>query len=411
MTQFKRQLIAILATGSVALSALAPAAFADSTLVISGNGSSSNNNVKLEQSTNTTVVQSNVANVTNTVNTSSSTGGNKANDNTGGDVTVKTGDATTQTTIKNTLNSNTAQVNCCNTGDVTASILGNGSSSKNDVKLDQKTGAATSVFQDNTANVVNSVDSSAKTGANEANNTTGGDVLIKTGDALAISDVKTTANVNQAVVGGGVGSNSPAGTLTAIIDGNGTNSHNDLHLDLSKSTSIVQDNLANVVNDVNSDATTGKNKANDSTNGAVTIETGAATAASMIDNNVNFNAAEIDCGCLLDTKAKIEGNGSNSKSDIHAQLGGDQSVFQGGQEGTGNLADLVNTAGADAKTGKNDALFNTGSVVLGSDPYINTGDATNVTTVANSGNSNVYGSMLDLPAFDFSFNFGSIFGI
>lgn len=401
MTQLKRQIIAVLAAGL-----LVPTnAFAATSLTITGNGSNSDSKVELEKSSDTTVVQSNQAVVTNNVTSSSKTGGNEANDNTGGDVRIETGKATSLTNVENTLNSNMAKLDCCDDADVDVTISGNGTNSENEVEIEQK-GDATNVFQNNQALVTNLVNGTAKTGGNDANRTTGGDVTIDTGDALAKNVVSTTANVNQAIVGGGLHLNN--GELSAVIMGNGSETENSIELDLSTDTTIVQDNEALVTNMVNALAKTGWNDANDNTAGEVHILTGDATAYNKVDNMVNFNAADIDCGCLLDAEAKISGNGTDSENEIEAELGNDRNVFQGGKEGTGNMALLTNGVDSDARTGANEAEFNTGDVE--GDPSIHTGNAWSQSEVENSGNTNVYGGSWDLglPEVDLDFNFSFV---
>ena len=327
MTILKRQIVAAFAAGSLMLTPTA-SVFAATTLEISGNGSSSNNDVQVERANETTVVQSNSAVVSNNVSSNSSTGGNKANDNTGGDVMIHTGDATSLVNVENNLNSNTAKVACCDQGDVTAKISGNGSNSDNEIEIEtshRKDTNSTQVFQDNNANVVNKIDGEAKTGENDANRNTGGDVTVRTGDAMAKVDVSTTANANVAQVGGG--HESTGNTISAIISGNGSQTDNQIWLDLNHKTSVVQDNYATVANSVRADAYTGKNAANDNTGGEVGILTGDAYGHAIVDNMVNFNAAEIDCGCLLDATAKVSGNGYDSENEIKAKLGEDRSVF------------------------------------------------------------------------------------
>jgi len=123
----------------------------------------------------------------------------------------------------------------------------------------------------------------------------------------------------------------------------------------------------------------------------------------------NFNAADVDCGCLLgDIKAKISGNGADSDNKIKARISGDLDVFQGDRKGAGNDAFLDTLVYGDADTGKNDANRNTGGV-NGGDPEILTGDADSDIKVKNSANANIFGSFEDihLPGginFDFHFD-------
>jgi uncharacterized membrane protein YgcG len=77
---------------------------------ISGNAAGSENSIKIESSSHTTVNQQNSMDVKNTVDASANTGGNTADNG-----SVKTGDANIFVKIKNFFNSNTADVKCCTT--------------------------------------------------------------------------------------------------------------------------------------------------------------------------------------------------------------------------------------------------------------------------------------------------------
>ena len=391
----KKQIISIIASGAVLLQATIPA-FADTTLVISGNGADSKNEVKIESNQSTLVTQNNDAKINNQVNASSDTGDNEAEENTGGDVSISTGDATTDVNVQNTVNSNAASVDCCGNNDVDVLISGNGADSDNKVELKDEKDSGVQVFQDNNADVKNHVDADSNSGDNEAEENAGGDVSIETGDASTTVGVSTTANANWAQVGGN-GSNP---TLSLRIVDNGADTKNKIKLDLDGGVLLTQNNDAKVVNDVDADADTGDNEAEENTGGDVSIETGDATVDVTVDNMVNFNWADVDCGCLFDLLAKIEGNGVDSDNKLEAKLGGDLEVFQD------NVADkLKNDVDADADSGDNEAEENTGDVE-GSDPSIVTGDADTTVEVGNAGNSNSYGADVpaDFPEVGFNFN-------
>ncbi|MDO8658782.1 MAG: hypothetical protein Q7K55_08625 [Candidatus Levybacteria bacterium] len=411
MINLKRKLVTAAATTAVLLNALMPLAFADTTIEISGNGEDSNNTTHVSANNSTTVVQSNLSTVINTVYSDANTGKNDANRNTGGDVTINTGDAASTVDLSTKTNVNKADVNNCGgcDGDVKVLISGNGADSDNKVGL--KSSADTSIYQNNDALVVNTVDSDANTGKNDANRNTGGDVTIETGNATSDVDVWTAVNANVATVGGsGNGS-----IVDARIVGNGEDSDNRIWLGLNSPVTVVQDNLATILNTIYADADTGKNDANRNTGGNVTIDTGDADVEVDVDNMANFNAADVDCDCLLgDIKAKISGNGADSENKIKAKLSGDLNVFQGDQEGAGNDAFLDTLVYGDADTGKNDADRNTGSV-NGGDPEILTGDADSNINVKNSANANIFGSFEDfhLPGginFDFHFDLNGLLG-
>lgn len=401
MTQFKKQLAGALATGLLVANMLAPVAYAGDNGINfeeSGNGAESKSAINAAVANTTVVKQSNTASVTNNSESKANSGGNDANYNTGGDVFVKTGKATSDVEIANKLNTNVAKIKCCEPNSTDVKVSGNGYMSENDVNLSQANTNA--VEQENDAKVLNDVDSKANSGWNDANYNTGGDVTVLTGPAHAGADVYTHANTNLAQIGGGHQGGNDGG-VSLLISGNGAESDNDISLALYKANSIAQANVANVTNDVDAKANSGKNDANSNTGGEVAILTGKADAHVGVDNELNFNWADIDCGCVTDLSAKIAGNGYDSENEINASLANTQA---GAQD---NLASLLNEVDAKAKTGYNDAKYNTGDP--GDDPAVMTGDAQSNTWVENSSNWNVFGdgNMLPnpMPEVDFDFDF------
>jgi hypothetical protein len=420
MKKITRQIISVVATGSLLLSLVAPVSAM--TLEISGNGSDSTNKVDVESNQNTTVVQSNNAEVTNNITAKASTGGNEAEDNTGGNVSIETGDATTDVTASTTVNSNAATVDCCSTQGADVLISGNGSDSHNRVYLDlnenEKKGpgsndpTGTSVFQNNKADITNNVTAKSKSGGNEAEDNTGGDVSIKTGDATTSVTLTNTANANSAMVGG---EGAQAGSVSLKILGNGSESDNKIDLELGGGVLVSQANNADVDNNVYAKASTGENEVEDNTGGTASIETGDATTTVTVDNAVNFNQAAVDCGCMLDISGKIAGNGEDSTNKIEAELGGDLEIFQGNcakdiRPGSATIpggdqkCEVENNLTGKAQSGDNELEDSTGSV--NGDPSIETGDAESTVDVSNAGNSNVYGAEApsEWPKFDFNFN-------
>lgn len=398
MTNLKRQIVSAAAAGAMLLNVAGPAFATDgTTIVISGNGAGSSNWTSVEQTSVTAVTQNNSANVTNNVDADAKTGGNDANFNTGGNVEITTGNATTDVDVTNALNSNSAEVDCCAAGNTNVEISGNGAYSENGVELGSAN--VTSVAQNNDANVNNNIDTDAKTGYNDAGSNTGGDVKITTGNAKASATVATTANVNSAKIGGGLGNSNPSASF--VISGNGALSKNYIAAALANVTSLSQENDANINNNVDADASTGGNDADFNTGGEVEITTGNATTDVDVANAVNFNYADVDCGCVLDILAKVAGNGADSENLIELGLENVQEI------GQSNEACLYNEVDGEAKTGKNDANSNTGEAE--SDPSITTGNATSNTDVENSGNVNSVGDlgfdMPEMPEVDFDFNF------
>ncbi len=385
---FKTKFTTAIATGAVLLNALAPMASA-ATVVVSGNGDSSDSTVNVSNANTTTVTQANTANVTNVVTSNASTGGNDANRNTGGDVKIDTGNATSKVDLSTAANVNSADVRGCNCGqDNTVLISENGVQSDNDVNLNG--GRTTALNQTNNANINNFVDSNAKTGKNDANRNTGGDVSVYTGNALSDVKIANAANQNYARVGsnGAAGQNSGSDVL---IIGNGDSSDNTVTLNDYDSVALAQLNNSNISNAVYSSALTGYNDANRNTGGEVKIDTGNATTKTKVTNDANFNVASIDdCGCAVGSFLKIAGNGVDSDNDITANEGSTTVASML------NVGDLGNFVYPTSKTGDNESDRNTGGV-YGGDPAIFTGDASNEATVHNSGNTNSFGPSLSLP--------------
>ena len=375
MTNFKKQFISIIATSALLLNAAAPVLAVDgASLVISGNGADSENEAELKLTTTTTVQQNNSASVVNNISSGADTGGNTADRNTGGDVSVDTGNADSRVSIDNLLNKNSAVLTCCQDEGISGLISGNGADSENEVELELK--SETTVVQDNDARVYNDVDADADTGDNRAERNTGGDVTVSTGDADTRVGVTTTANSNSALVGGnGQGS---GGSLSAMILGNGADSENEVEFKLKLSSAIYQDNSASVENNVVADADTGDNRANRNTGGDVEVDTGDALTVVGVDNMLNFNWAQLDC-CVLggDVFAKIAGNGADSDNEIELKLKQSKTVVQG------NDAYVTNAVWADADTGDNRANRNTGG-----DVTVDTGDADVLVAIDNLLNFN-----------------------
>jgi len=397
----KSKLSTAIATGAVLLNALAPAAFAD-TITVSGNGAFSDSNVSVNNSATTVVNQTNVANVTNNVSADADTGNNDANFNTGGDVTVNTGNASTNVSVNNALNKNVASVSPCGGcvgGSTNVTISGNGAFSDNNANVNNN--SSVTVAQTNVANVYNDIDADADTGDNDANFNTGGNTSVRTGDASTNVTVSNLLNKNVALVGGGSGAGNGA---TVLIDGNGAFSDNGVNLNNSSAVVLAQTNVADVNNDVDADADTGNNDANFNTGGEVSVDTGDAKANVGVLNALNFNMANVDCECVLgDLSVKVANNGAFSDNFVNVN---DLSALI---VAATNVADLDNDVDADADTGDNEAEFN--GAESNEDPSVTTGDANSTTNVSNTGNVNHYGSELGLSGLHFNFDLSGLLSL
>jgi len=203
MTKIAYKVGAGIITASLLLSSVATAAFADVSAEISENGAGSINSIYIKNKSECNVYQKNSTAVLTEIESSASTGSNTANGNTGGDVTIDTGDAASTVGVSVEGSTNTASNPCCcecgqcesQPAEQTALISDNGEGSINSVTLKKE--KTSKVKQKNKTEVLTGVLSKAKTGKNKAKNNTGGTVEVKTGDADSFVDVSVTAPSNS----------------------------------------------------------------------------------------------------------------------------------------------------------------------------------------------------------------------
>ncbi|EKD64478.1 MAG: hypothetical protein ACD_50C00377G0004 [uncultured bacterium] len=178
-------------------SLIAASAFADTTSEISGNGAGSINSIYIKNKSNCDVSQKNKTTVLTEVVSKANSGGNNANGNTGGDVTIDTGNASSEVLVSVEGGSNEATDPCCcgsNDSSHEALISGNGRHSINSVTLKNK--KSSEIKQKNKTEVLTAILSKAKTGKNRANYNTDGSVEVKTGDADSLVDVSVSSSSN-----------------------------------------------------------------------------------------------------------------------------------------------------------------------------------------------------------------------
>jgi len=104
MTLKNRIATALIAGSIVGATVLPAAALADTSCEISGNGAHSHNSCRIRISRSVRIRQSNSSTIRNRVSVDVDTGGNTANSNTGGDVSITTGDVHVDVTITNDVN-------------------------------------------------------------------------------------------------------------------------------------------------------------------------------------------------------------------------------------------------------------------------------------------------------------------
>ncbi len=214
-----------------ALSAFACATCGQDTyLANTGNGSNSDNSVSSDQTVNNTYNQINSADINNNLILDATTGGNSASGNTGGDVYIKTGNVNVLAQVLNVANTNIiggdmwlviinragqwigqimgapqgslfagsqgTEFSVNENGEITAVNSGNGANSTNDASVNSTTNNTTN--QTNNGGVNNNIHLNANTGKNQANDNTGGDNYITTGDAKILANLVNFVNNNIA---------------------------------------------------------------------------------------------------------------------------------------------------------------------------------------------------------------------
>ncbi|MDO8498390.1 MAG: hypothetical protein Q7S44_01245 [bacterium] len=254
-------------------------------LSIVGNGTGSSSEVNITQSTSTDVSQTNNADISNETQTTANSGDNTASGNSG-DTSIQTGDVLASETINNEANQSVADSSCCSTS-TTATILGNGADSQNNIALNQTD--TTTVRVDQESNITNYSSGTANSGGNGAEDNNG-DISIETGDVDA-SQETSNKNINQSHVEGAIGS----GNSSAKITGNGADSVNSIHLTRDNNRDIWVLNSADIYNDINWDANSGNNFANGNL-GDVFIRTGDVGLEIVIENE-GINSSEVILRC------------------------------------------------------------------------------------------------------------------
>lgn len=205
---------------------------ADLSLINQNNGANSDNNLSGTQVSSDVIDQINTADINNNLILDAYTGQNSTSGNTGGDNYIKTGNADVVAQVLNIANTNLiggdwwlviinragqwigqilgappgaffagsqgTEFAVGDNGEITAINSGNGTNSTNNANIDQTVN--NNISQNNNANIDNNIKLSANTGRNNANDNTGGDNYITTGDANIIASLVNYVNNN--IVGG-----------------------------------------------------------------------------------------------------------------------------------------------------------------------------------------------------------------
>lgn len=260
-----------------------------SEITITGNGSDSTSQVQTQTDSNTQITQTNSADISNEVTAEANTGNNQASDNSGGDVSIETGDSDSHISVENSGNTSIVNSNdCCAENETGLNITGNGSNSDNQINYNQDNSNNVNVYQN--ANISTSIVGFINTGNNRANDNSGGSNTIITGDIHAAERIiNGPINFSQITI-------SPLNEkVTATIKDNGSDSDNNINYATNNNQFINVNNYSIIDNYSFWYLNTGNNEASDNRGGDVLIETGDIDFISVIKNFINKSVIEIDC--------------------------------------------------------------------------------------------------------------------
>lgn len=301
-------------------------------LVISGNGSGSDSQIQVSLNATTTVEQSNQANVVNDVGVSANTGDNTASSNTASQTAINTGNINSDTSIQNSVNTSNVNLNCCpNEPNANVNISGNGSSSDNSVSLNQNQNTQINVNQN--AYINNTVNGSANTGLNNANDNTHGDVSIATGNIDVKDDVK-----NHGINNSNVSAPQGGSDLQIKISGNGSDSNSSVNLSISNNLKINVNNYSDIQNSNSWDLNTGGNHADGNSGGSVTISTGDINLNTKIENGpINISRVNVRCCNGSNNPQSPNDPGNPAGGPIQSSLPPSSSTSSSGDNHSSNL--------------------------------------------------------------------------
>lgn len=192
-----KKLITGVATASLFLSSAISVLAVDVEVI--GNGLNSDNTVTVTNKCSQSVKQKSDTTVSIGLTMTGNSGNNSANGNTGGAVSIKTGDVKNTAVIGVTGGDNTAEVpDCCcidqNSQD-SITVSGNGQGSNQDVTVKNKSKSRTKQKSKTTLGLSASI--TGKSGNNKTHNNTGAGAEVKTGSVENTAEVVVTGGENN----------------------------------------------------------------------------------------------------------------------------------------------------------------------------------------------------------------------
>ncbi|MCX8009003.1 MAG: hypothetical protein N3A54_04875 [Patescibacteria group bacterium] len=338
-----------------------------------------------------------------------------------GETRIITGDATNQSLIVTTGNTNRSEQSSNQQGNASITTTGNGGNSQNDTSV--KISDESLTTQQNSAVVNTNLDQNTTTGNNTSSGNVG-DTYIKTGNANVSGTVITSLNTNvdgvviaefniaddhrgDIVLDFASACVSGCGTqgTSVTTQGNGANSSNTTNIQNTSTDVAFQNNDATIGNTLTLNANSGNNQANYNTGGESVIYTGDANVSANLltfaNNNIQGNVVygvvniygdligdiifpeeQFAAFCCTSSTSTVTtaNNGANSTNTTTIANSTNATTFQN------NDAVIENILVLDAQTGNNTVTGNTSG-----DNRVITGNSNIDANVINVANSNIDG--------------------
>lgn len=232
--------------------------------------------------------------------------------------------------------------------DIAVDVSGNGEGTANSVNVSQN--QETQVDQSNTATGDTNVNASANTGDNTIDGSSD-TAQITTGDVT-----NQTAVVNQVNNSTVVADPCCDQTLDVTISGNGADSVNTIHTEVTSTTTINVTQLATINNNVGIKANTGGNTIS-SNGGDATIKTGSIKSHGTLSNIVNYAQLTVGPGAW-DIHIINKDNGVDSTNVVYLDFVNNLLLVRNEQ------AAVNNNVYADLNTGNNKLLGNLNKALI-----------------------------------------------
>lgn len=347
-----RKIATALGTAALFAAAVLPAVATGNNCGNGTTGPLSTNYCTINNSSDVSVENINDAQISNRVTVTANTGNNSASYNTLGG-SVKTGNATLNTTVSNIANWNTTTITG---GPAMSSNSGaneiTGPSSDNRVTIDNR--LKLDVDNSNTASVINEVDTISNSGNNRADFNTG-PASVRTGDAAQWTGVLNHVNDNGTAIdagAGGAGGNNAENNTTGPLSTDYVNINNDARVHVANINDAIIGNFVRTL------ANTGFNSASFNTLGG-DVDTGNAVSGVDVESVANRNTTSVELA--------MGAFGNNASNDVTGPLSDNQEVINNNQKiDVENLNNKCKSHNAD-RLGDLHRMYEEGGLVINPD--------------------------------------------